>query len=293
MSIEHPDSADNHRSRTLIAVVAALAVVTLGLLALLLHGDSKKSAAGPTPTPFVFTTPTASPSPSPSPSPTPAPTPPPSTPAPSAPPVVLTHPTNPAGAFMTAPPVQPALFSTQPPTAPCDGLIETGWTKVQCDAFTHPAADGSTSRVTALVEQKGSAYRAYVLTWSQGKGAWLIALSYDSVAAGTNLTSARYVARDVNADGVPELVFGFRNAGTGHILDVDLIDSLFTGAAVRSHRELAHGQTVVTTTAITDMETGATPGDYIFTQITWSGSGWVESVGTHSTAPLASGDFPS
>ena len=208
-------------------------------------------------------------------------------------------PASAAGAlFQALPP--PVLQSIKGPDTDCHALGDTGWTVDRCDTFTRAAA-GGTDRTVIIVESKpsggvGAARRAVIARWSQGKGGWLVdLLAKDDT--GSQFASITYVAKDLTGDGTNELVVGVRMQGSGSILSLDVVGSLFDGPAVVAHRELSHGQAAVAATGITDWdakyEGGAPnccPSYFQQAVVRWNGSAWVVSNGPH-VANAGSGDF--
>lgn len=183
----------------------------------------------------------------------------------------LGSPLSAAGAFLVAA-FQPTVQSTQPPTAGCATLVDTGWTSDKCG----PAEMAGGTRVW-LVEKKAAVpstlWRARILTWSQGKGAWLVDLAFTNEGAAPgkqpdiDLTAVNVKAADLTGDGKPELVFGYRSSGTGGYLAYDIVtDSPVSGPAVAAARNgLTKGQAAVAGGVITEYagtSSNATPGPF-------------------------------
>jgi hypothetical protein len=98
------------------------------------------------------------------------------------------------------------------------------------------------------------AWRAFVLQWSQGKGAWLVDLEYRDDDASV-VFDVNVLASDLTGDGRPELVFGYHFNGSGSILGYDVVTSAATGGpTVAVHRELSHGSALVADGTITDYD---------------------------------------
>ena len=212
-----------------------------------------------------------------------------------APPATTTPPTtvvvSPNGAFLQPVP-QPSTQSTQPPTADCHSLGDTGWTVAQCNTFNQTGPSG-TSVVVALIEKKkgsgpSNAWRAYMLHFSQGKGTWLRDLAYAD-DNGVQVVTASYVAKDMKGDGFDEVVFGFRLQGSGSYLDYDIVDGMFSGVHVGAHRSLARGQAKVTAGGVSDWQ-GLSDGSYQQSKVGWNGAAWVLTTGPRIGTPGA-GDF--
>jgi hypothetical protein len=180
--------------------------------------------------------------------------PPPSTTSPDDPPPPGSTPANAAGALLAAPP-PPVTQSTAPPDASCEALGDAGWTVKACGTA---ALDGG-PRVW-LVEHRAvpgiatEAWRALVLQWSQGRGAWLVDLQYKDDDAGL-IFDINVLPSDLTGDGRPELVFGFHFTGSGSLLGYDVVTGTPAGApAVAVHRELSHGAAQVSEGGITDYD---------------------------------------
>jgi hypothetical protein len=237
----------------IVAAIVAVVLVVVALVVVLVAGDDdevRTARSGPSTSTVPASTATAlGPSTVP-----PTSAVPPSTDAPAPVGAVLSG----SGSFLAPPPSSPAVQSTQPATADCTALGDAGWT-VECGRVT--MAGGA--RVW-LVERKPQApttvWRAFVLTWSQGSGAWLVDLMFANDGAGPgkvpelDLTSVKVKAADLSGDGRPELVFGFRSVGTGQYLSYDVVtDSPTSGPSVGASRQgLAKGQATVANGAITE-----------------------------------------
>jgi hypothetical protein len=160
------------------------------------------------------------------------------------------------GATLEAAP-QPTVQSTQGPSTDCHGLGDAGFTVDDCGRV--EMAGGT--RVW-LVETKPATaasapfkpLRAYVMHFSQGRGAWLVDLRHAD-DAGQTVTGVRVREADLTGDGKPELVFGFRVSGSGAILAYDIVvDSAGGDPKVAASRQLSHGQATVAAPVINDRE---------------------------------------
>jgi hypothetical protein len=159
------------------------------------------------------------------------------------------------GALLAAPP-PPVTKSTAAPTADCHVLGDGGWSVAACATVT--MAGGERAWLTEHRTVAGSAtdaWRAYVLHWSQGKGAWLVDLRFEDDAA-AQVLGVDVIADDLTGDAKPELVFGFHYTGSEDVLGYDVVADGFGGAGddatARVHRELAHGAAMVGGGKITD-----------------------------------------
>ena len=162
---------------------------------------------------------------------------------------------------------------------------------------------GGPQKQVVLTEKKpgpgaSQAWRAYVAHFSYGHGVWDTDLSYAD-DTGSTVSSITYVFKDMNGDGVDEVVFGFRLLGSGSGLTYDLVDGLFGHVKVAVERQLSHGQANVQNTGITDWDAYFGPSDpnccpSYFNQSTvvWSSSssGWVVIAGPHVPS-AGSGSF--
>jgi hypothetical protein len=195
---------------------------------------------------------------------------------------------SPNGALLQPVP-QPATQSTEPPTADCHSLGDSGWTVAECNTFNQTGPSGTNTAVALVEKKQGSgpsnAWRAYILHFSQGKGTWLRDLAYAD-NNGYQVDTVSYVAKDMNGDGVNEVVFGFRMQGSGGNLGYDIVDRMFTGVRVGAHRDLSHGQAKVATTGVTEWDAkyeGNAPNccpTYIQqSKVSWNGAAWVLTTG--------------
>ncbi|HEX7277575.1 MAG TPA: hypothetical protein VF244_09405, partial [Acidimicrobiales bacterium] len=146
---------------------------------------------------------------------------------------------------------QPTVQSTEGPDTDCALLGDAGWTVDKCDRVAMAGGE----RVW-LTEFRPSGpfkeYRAFVLQWSQGKGAWLTHLR---LAEGDGIAEVNVREADLTGDGSPELVFGFHMTGSGSILAYDVVvDGPGGLATVAASRGLSHGRATVATGLITDSE---------------------------------------
>ncbi len=116
-----------------------------------------------------------------------------------------------------------------------------------------------------LVEKKpqppATLWRASVVTWSQGKGAWLVDLLFSNEQGltpgkqpGVDLVSVNVKAADLTGDGKDELVFGFRSSGTGGYLAYDIVTDAVGGApkVAASRNGLTKGQASVAGGTVTE-----------------------------------------
>jgi len=166
-------------------------------------------------------------------------------PAPSDPGTVVTD----AGALLEPAP-QPTLQSTNGPDSDCTTLGDASWTLDGCA----PVAMAGGTWVW-LTEYRPSGalkeWQAYVLHWSQGKGAWLTDLRL-SETMGIAQVNVRQL--DLTGDGKAEMVFGFHRTGSGSILVYDIVSGSASPLAVSASRQLSHGRATVTSGGITDYE---------------------------------------
>lgn len=244
------------RMRNSVIVVSALVLLLAGVLVgSLLKSDSKHTAstsspsATPTPSATVEASATATASAA-------ATTAPPKSAAPTTAPPLPSQPASANGALLIRPTAQPAVQSAAPDTSDCHLLGDAGWTVSSCAVFVF----GDQNRKAYLVEHKapssagaGEAWRAFVLHFSYGHGAWFQDLKFADDTGGI-VSGVKAVAVDLTGDGKPELVFGFRFFGSGSTLGYDVVADLLAKATVAVHRELSHGSATFAGGGVTDYE---------------------------------------
>ena len=138
------------------------------------------------------------------------------------------------GAVLT-PPVAPATRS-RPDGAACASMALTGYS-ARCGEV----QDGSDTLVW-LVERHAATggLRVSVLR-PVGERRYTVVLSAldDGPGGPARFSSVDVRTADLSADGTPEIVFGFRNQGSGAILDLDVVDA---PGRVVVHRTLDKGR---------------------------------------------------
>lgn len=113
----------------------------------------------------------------------------------------------------------------------CNSAGDPGWTIVECGAL---QSQGMV--MIWLIESRGAGRRVLVLREQTG-GLWapVLAVADDD---GSRYVDIGVKGEDVSGDGQPELSFGFRRAGAGRVLDVDVVSA---PGVVALHRTLAGG----------------------------------------------------
>ena len=154
-----------------------------------------------------------------------------------------------SGALLEQAP-QPTLHSTAGPDTDCTALADGGWTLDGC-----APVDMAGGTWVWLTEYRPSGpvkeWRALVLHWSQGKGAWLTDLR---LADATGIAQINVRQLDLTGDGKPEIVFGYHLDGSGSILAYDIVQGSTSPLAVSAARQLSHGRATVAPGAITDYD---------------------------------------
>jgi hypothetical protein len=156
------------------------------------------------------------------------------------------------GAFLVAPPtgmVTPAGISE-----PCQALASPQWQTTQCGSL-----DGGRGPMVWLVQSHpGSsgqpAWRAEVLTYSDGAGGWVVDL-WTPPDVGQALQSIKVKTTDLGG-GLTGVVFGYRHQGSGYNLEYDIVvRDQGSIPRVGAHRgPLSHGAAVVEAGGITEYE---------------------------------------
>jgi len=202
--------------------------------------------------------------------------------------------TEPAGTVMSAEGAlleqapQPSVQSTEGPDSDCALLDDAGWTVGGCglvEMAGGPRVWLTESRPSGPFKE----WRAFVLHWSQGKGAWLTDLR---LSTGDGIAEINVRTADLTADGKPEVVFGFHMTGSGSILAYDVVvDGPGDLAVVGAARGLSHGRATVETGKITDYEAkypnnepNCCPAFIQVAEVTYSG-GEFRRVETHQDDP--------
>jgi hypothetical protein len=224
------------RTRILL-VVAAIASIA-ALVALLVSRDTSRGTEPAARRGSATTTSTT------------AVVPPPITPPPAVP--AGARPLDASGAVLNAP-AAPTPRSNGPATTDCRALGDPGWAVEACGRVA--MAGGERVWLTEHMAVPGSAadaWRAYVLHWSPGAGAWLVDLRFEDDAA-AQVFAVNVLASDLTGDGREELVFGFHHTGSGDVLAYDVVTDVPGGTvATRVHRQLDHGTALVADGRITD-----------------------------------------
>lgn len=134
------------------------------------------------------------------------------------------------------------------PDAPCTNIIDAGWAQEAC---------GTAGSYYWFVErngavgQQGTGWQAFLATFDQDRGGWIKLLAY-SDPKGEQITSITGRTASLSAhDG--NVVFAFRNQGTGQILSYDIL-GVEGDPTVLAHRDVAHGEATLDGPTILDSE---------------------------------------
>ena len=145
-------------------------------------------------------------------------------------------------------PSDAAVGTSAGPSASCQQIVDPGWTVDDCGAAAHYAW---VVERRGEVGSAGTGWQAYLAGYDQSRSAWVKILGYadpngESVTSVTGRQAALSTAGD-------DVVFAFRNAGTGQILSYDIVG---TGGdpTVLAHRELSHGEATLAGSSILDTE---------------------------------------
>ena len=158
-----------------------------------------------------------------------------------------------AGAKLTAP-ASRIVQSTAGPSADCQALADSGWTS-ECERVQTAAGT-----VVWLVERRSvgvgsqQAWQAMVLRFDSASATWLAEVFFKD-ETGNSLASVKAKSADLTGDGKPEIVVGFRMAGSGAYLVYDIVSTDTGGTArVAASRGIARGQVSVADGVLTEYE---------------------------------------
>jgi hypothetical protein len=153
----------------------------------------------------------------------------------------------------------------QPPATPqfrefgsdCASLADKGgsW-EVECGGL-----DSNGEDLIWLVQQRngGGELRAYLFRHLGPTDRWVVELAAGDAEG--RFSDAVVGVQDASGDGEPEIAYGFRNQGTGQILDLDLVEVGEDRSRVAVHRTLDHGSATVRPGRLDDWAAQFEPGD--------------------------------
>lgn len=141
-----------------------------------------------------------------------------------------------------------AVESDAGPDAPCRNIVDQGWSQVSCDAA------GSyywfVERRGAVGEQ-GTGWQAFLATFDTSRGSWVKLLAYADPSGQQMTAISGRTASLSSKEG--NVVFAFRNQGTGQILSYDIL-GVEGDPTVLAHRDVAHGEATLDGPTILDSE---------------------------------------